>query len=371
MRNIGRLSFLALALLVILTACRLPPAEELLRSGRQHIEASECEGVDRYTEAISDLQSALVADPNETEAYYWLYLAYDRSGDAEQAATVLSDLEDAVEAEVAGQKSRFWLFQSVGLADDVAARSELLEAMETAVQASPGDADVHFWLGRAYYESGEFEAALESFQSAVTMDSEHKLAHFWLGQLYTERGQFQEALQEFSTVIELDPDSAAAYHNYSVVAYQLGNLDEAESYLQDALENDPDDPRSHYQLGAIHLAQALPEDPLSLPDSEALERAQSEFETALELCPSMLEPLIGLGNLYLIEGNPSTALEYLNQVVEQAPDSPEAWFALGQTYASVGQMAEACDAFAEFINLSPPAEWVDQAEQIRVQLGCE
>ena len=365
-----RLSLIGLILLLILVACRSQGGDELLRSGRQHVEASECVGVDRYAEAIADLEKALEADPGLVEAYYWLYEARSRGGDAEGAEKALADLEAAVAAGQSGPEGRFWLLKLYVERGDEEARDQALSVLEAQVQSTPGDADGHFWLGRAYYELGQVEQALQSFQSAVTMDPEHVLAHFWLGQVYTEQGRPELALQEFDTVLRLDPNNVAALHNRGVVAYQMGDLDRALEDLEAALAEDPDDPGSHYQLGAVYLARAVPETPVDLPDADLLEKAQAEFEQALELCPGMPEPLIGLGNLHLVEGDPAAAIEPLKQALEQVEDSPQAWFALGQAYAALGQGEKACDAFDRFLALSPPPEWAEQAEQIREQLGC-
>jgi Tfp pilus assembly protein PilF len=204
------------------------------------------------------------------------------------------------------------------------------------------------------------------------MNPEHAAAHFWAGQTYTEQGQFPLALQEFDVALRFDPDNVAAYHNRGTVAYRLGNLDQARSDLQTALERDPDDPRSHYQLGAIYLALALPEsqDLLATPDPALLEQSRVAFAAALERCPGMIESLIGMGNLYIIQGDATAALEPLNQAVEQVPDQPETWFALAQAHAMLGQTETACSDLDQFLSLSVPTEWQEQAGQMRTQLGC-
>lgn len=364
-RRIG----LAVFLVMMLVACQ-PQQADPLRSGRQHVEASDCAGVNRYEEAIADLQTALAEDPDLIEAHYWLYLAYSRSGETNLAADTLSNLESAVAAGQGGVEARFWLFQVYAEAGDETGQAAMLAALEDESRTNPGDADIHFWLGRAYYEMGDSEQATSSFESAVAMDSEHKMAHFWLGQLYTEQGQFDQARQEFNSVLDLDPQNAAALHNRGIVAYQLSDLEAARVDFEAAVEQEPTDPRSHYQLGAVYLSMAIPDTPLALPDAAALESAGAEFETALELCPGMSEPLIGLGNFYLLQGDVPAALEALNEAVDQNPDSPEAWFALLQVYAATQQVEQGCQAYERFVSLLPPPEWLDVAEQMRVALGC-
>jgi protein O-GlcNAc transferase len=361
---------LAMALVLMLAACAPSAEVDPLDSGRQHVEASACAGVNRYQEAIADLQTALVEDPSRVEAHYWLYLAYARSGQAALAASTLSNLAAAVAAGQGGAEARFWLFQIYGQAGDEAGQAEMLTALQEETRANPARADAHFWLGRAYYEAGDSEQAQASFESAVAMDAGHVMAHFWLGQLYTEQGQLDAAREEFDTVLRLDPQNAAALHNRGVILYQLGEMEAARRDFEAAIEQEPDDPRSHYQLGVVHLAAAVPDSPLALPDEEKLNQASAEFEEALELCPGMFEPLIGLGNVYLVRGDAAAALEVLNQAADQNPNSPEVWFALLQLYATTQQVEPACQAYARFVSLSPPQEWMEAADQIRVTLGC-
>lgn len=365
-----RIIWLGLVVVLLLAACDRQSAAERIESGRRHVEASQCAGVDRYSEAISDLQSALAQEPERLEAGYWLYRAYSGQGNAAGAANILADMQSAVEAGRGGAEGRFWLLKVQDEEGNEAARDALLATMQTAVQAAPGDANGHFWLGRAYYELGRTDEAIQSFRNTLTMNPSHALAHFWLGQVYAETYQLAAALQEFDAALTLEPDNAAAHHNRGVVAYQLGDLEQARADFQAAVENDPQDPRSHYQLGATFLALGLPTQPGALPDSASLEQAQTEFERALELCPGMAEPLIGLGNLYLIQGDTTAALESLNQAAEQVPDSPQVWFALAQVHMAVGQVDEACQAIRSFLALDPPAEWVQQANLMSSQLGC-
>jgi Tfp pilus assembly protein PilF len=364
---IRRSQWLVLILALLVSACRPPAMPDPLRSGRQHLE-NGCVGADRDAQAVADLEAALQADPDRLEAYYWLFVAHTRLQDSEAAAHALADLEAAVEEGRGGPEGQFWLLLLYGERGDGEAQSDLLAAMERA--AGSEDAEARLWLGRAYYGMGQPEQAFESLQMAAAMDPEQTLAHFWLGYIYTEQGQLDLADEEFTAVLELDPDNAAAYHNRGRVAYQIGEPDQAAADLEAALERDPDDPRSHYQLGATYLIQALPMSPFATPDADLLGKARSEFETALDLCPGMPEPLIGLGNLHLVEGRPTAALESLQQAVEQVPDSPEAWFALGQVYSSLGQVEAACDALDRFLSLSPPPEWRSQAEDMRAQLAC-
>lgn len=362
---------LRILLVLFLAACSAPRgAGDPLRTARQHIEASRCEGVDRYAQAIADLQSALKAEPDRLEVYYWLYVAFSAQGNTAEAERALAALEEAVAAGRGGSEGTFWLFQAYTHKGDAAGADRILGMMESAARSLPSDTGAQFWLGRAYAEQGRMDEALQFFQKTIALNPRHSQAHFWIGQVYVGEGRWEEARAELDAALKEDPRSAVALHNRAVVAYQLGDLQAAASDLQAALQEDPEDPRSHYQLGAVYLAQALPQNPFSPPDSGLLEKARAEFDAALKACPGMPEALIGMGNLLLVQGDPQAALAPLQQAVERHPDSVEAWFALAQAYAILNQTTEACDALERFLALSPPAEWAEQAGKIKGQLGC-
>lgn len=363
---------LLLILLVLsMAACGAPRGVvDPLRTARQHIEASRCEGVNRYAQAVAELEAALSADPSLVEAYYWLFFARRALGDEAAAGQAQTALEEAVAAGRGGPAGRYWLLRLYQEAGDAEAAALTFTVMESVAQATPSDVEARYWLGRAYYETGQIEPALQAFQRVLELQPNHGLAHFWLGQIYIEQGRLEEARKELDAALPHLAEKAPAYHNRGAVAYQMGDLEGATADLEAAIKEDPEDHRSHYQLGAVYLVRAIPTNPLALPDNALLEKAQGEFARALQLCPGMPEALIGMGNLHLLQGNAQKALEVLNQVLERHPDSAQAWYALAQAYAALGNISEACNALARFLSLSPPAEWAEQARQVKEQLGC-
>lgn len=363
---------LLLVLMVLsLAACGAPRgAADPLRTARRHIEASRCEGVNRYAQAVAELEAAVAADPGLVEAYYWLFVARRALGDEAAADQAKAALEEAVAAGRGGPAGRYWLLRLYQELGDPEAVSRILSVMESVAQATPSDAEARYWLGRAYYETGQADPAIRALQQTLELRSDHGLAHFWLGQIYAEQGRLEEARRELDAALPRLSEKAAAYHNRGVVLYQLGDLEGATSDLEAAIREDPDDPRSHYQLGAVYLARAIPANPFALPDSAPLEKAQAEFDRALQLCPGMPEALIGMGNLHLLQGDAQKALEVLNPVLERHPDSAQAWYAAAQAHATLGNTSEACHALDQFLSLSPPAEWAEQAQKAKGQLGC-
>jgi tetratricopeptide (TPR) repeat protein len=112
-------------------------------------------------------------------------------------------------------------------------------------------------------------------------------------------------------------------------------------------------------------------EPTSLADPELLDQATEEFDAALELRENMPEALIGLGNVYLQQGDYDAAIEVLEQAIASVPDSREAHYALAGALAQSGNADRACETYSQFLSLDPPANWRAQAEQTMASLGCE
>lgn len=226
--------------------------------------------------------------------------------------------------------------------------------------------------GRAYLESGEYEEAIGVLEAAAEEVSGDSDIYFLLGQAYNQSGELSKAVDAFQKVLELDPESAPAHHNLGVTYYQLQDLSSAVEEFETALEIDPDDPDTHYQLGATYLTLALSgTDLMASPDPELFEQATAEFESALGLRENMPEALIGLGNVYLQQGDYDTAIEMLQQAIESLPDSREAYYALAGALAQSGNTEKACETYSRFLSLDPPDTWKTQAQQAMASLGCE
>jgi tetratricopeptide (TPR) repeat protein len=247
----------------------------------------------------------------------------------------------------------------------------LLVVVLVACQGETTGVDDLLESGRAHLDAGEYSEAIADLEAAVEADPGSSVAHFLLGQAYNRTDDLLKAKDEFRTVLALDPDNAAAHHNLGVTYFQLQDPDAAVAEFKAALGLDPDDPDTHYQLGAVYLVLALSgTDPVVSPDPQLLEQAIAEFEAALELEENMPEALIGMGNVHIQQADYTAAIEVLQRATAQAPDSPQAYYALGEAYAQNGDTASACEAYSHFLTLDPPPTWRTQGEQAMTALGC-
>jgi len=221
----------------------------------------------------------------------------------------------------------------------------------------------------AQMEAGEYESARQALEQIVAEDETNAEAHFMLGLTYFNLEAYAKARESFERALELDPDRAAAiHHNLGALAYQMGDMETALSEFQAALEADPDDADTHYQLGATYLVLAFPSGAVA-PDSEMVNKAESQFRRALELADEKPEAKIGLANVHLVTGETDQAISLLEEVIADHPDMREALFALGRAYLTKGETDKAEATLERFLETDPPAVWAEQAQTMLNQIS--
>ncbi len=205
-------------------------------------------------------------------------------------------------------------------------------------------------------------------EALVVREPDNAQAFFDLGLVCLQEQDVACARAALERALALDPQrSAAVHHNLGVLAFQSGDLETALREFQAALEVDPDDLNTRYQLGAVYLVLAVPQDSL-FADGEKLRLAIGYFEQVLAADPNKVEALIGLGNARLIEGRYEDGVALLERAVELNP-MPEALFTLGRAYAFLGRAEEARQMLERFLETDPPATWAAQARDLLRQLG--
>lgn len=131
--------------------------------------------------------------------------------------------------------------------------SGALADYNTAVEKDPQNDIAWYDRGLAYrYLIGIIENAenlsIASYQKAITLNPSDYNAYLELGGVYYQSKQYDKAIENFQKVVELKPNSANGYFNLGVAYKQVGAKDSARKALEKALELLPKNDPTRYKV---------------------------------------------------------------------------------------------------------------------------
>lgn len=183
--------------------------------------------------------------------------------------------------------------------------------MDTAYK-SPLKARPRNYLGAAYGEKGLIDAAIKEFVTALSLPSSlHYYHHFNLGIAYKKKYPLGHAVDEFLSAIKLKPDYWEAYYHLGLTYVEIGRLEDAEENIKKALE------------------------------LQQLKSGKSDLHDEL-------------GNVYLMQGKYSDAINEYEKAVNLDKNNVEAIYDIAMAYEKVGNKEKAVESYKKFIEISPP-----------------
>jgi tetratricopeptide (TPR) repeat protein len=255
-----------------------------------------------------------------------------------------------------------------------------------AAQQPPPDATAFRWLLWAEEQAlaGDPEAAVSGFLETIERAPALADAHFGLGSAYLLLGRNAEAALSFALFERLEPDSFEAAFNRGLALLRLGQLAEGGEALEAALGRvGPATPRAallqswsllgalslelgRYDAAALAYREVLQLDPTSIAALLGLGRsllAQAEVTAAVQVLQQAValgasaEALRYLAEAYLLAEAPEWALRTLERLVADHPSDALGWMALGLLRNSLGDLGKAGEAFEEVVALEPEGRW--------------
>ena len=199
--------------------------QDFVELGLKHANAG------RWDEAIQAFSVAIAAAPEDAaEAYYYRALVYTR---LERYGDALEDLNKALEQQPHFPQA-YAARGSVYLA--LGRPASAVEDFKKAIRLGlTDDPTLYINLGQAYFKLDLYDLAEQNFQKALDLDPENPAALFNLGSLYLKKGDDEQALDYFNRTLQKDPNFAAAYFNRAMALAHLGRTQEAIADLEQFL----------------------------------------------------------------------------------------------------------------------------------------
>ena len=252
--------------------------------------AAICLRDNRLQEAIEELNSVYMRQPNNTMALYALGHCYERLGKEAQAVEFYQDC----------LKFKNYL---------------QLPALR---------------LAAIYFKNGRIEKAIQQYELIKSEYPDDITSIVTLGQLYVAAGRYSDAAEAFDTAILIHPDNFHTSDEPRIdTLIQDGQLHEALEQLEDMVQTEP------------HRADLLMRRADLLAMLGATTDAVAQYEEALRLCPEFLEATIKLGTLYLQLNQDEAAARQFNRAIEINDSIVEAYIGLATARKLAGHDSDA------------------------------
>lgn len=206
--------------------------------------------VGRYEQALESVQSVLMVDSADAEAWRLLILILNALGRNDEAAAAVEKLK------------------ALGLPE---ADEHLLEAAKAqaggdwtaaighyraALAADPTRPEVHAGLALALLESGQPDEARAAALSAVEIEPENGGAHYVVGRVLRLGGDKEQALAALDKAVALDPDNFMALYEQGMLLAEAGRTAEALANFEKFLAARPGDPAATQAVTTLRAAMA-------------------------------------------------------------------------------------------------------------------
>lgn len=189
---------------------------------------------------------------------------------------------------------------------------EAERAYRWVLAAAPEHVDALHFLGVLLHQAGFEKEGIASIERALALCPGYVDAHSNLGNVLRGAGRLSDAARAYRRAIELKPDFVEALNNLGVVLKDLRRFDEAIEVLRRAMVIAPQRGDIHLNLGNVFAGM-----------DRAVE-ASAEYHRAIELDPSLLHAYDALNRALRRMGREAEALEVLQLLTRQLPESPVA-----------------------------------------------
>jgi tetratricopeptide (TPR) repeat protein/predicted Ser/Thr protein kinase len=258
----------------------------------------------KYEEAVEEFQKALQVNPEDSDVYRELALAYEKLGRLEDSEAAY---KKAIEL-----KPDYWSgYSHLGAFYYYQARySEAEKMWQKVIELTPDNIRVYFNLGALYIKMGQTDRAIAMLTRSLEIKP-NWLAASNLGTWYFFQGKYNLAMRMFEKAIEL------GVNNYTV----WGNLADTYRYT------------SGYQEKSEEAYQ------------KAIQLAQKE----LGINPKDGLVLSRLARYYAASGNIKKALVEISEARKFAPDNVEVLQVSIRVYELANQREQALQLLEEYI----------------------
>ncbi len=194
--------------------------------------------------------------------------------------------------------------------------NKALECASLIMKKDPKFAKGWYLAGKSAFEAGNHDYAVKSLQYASSLDPEMADVHNDLGIMYEKMDMIPDATEEYFREIDKHPENPDPYYNLATVYEESGSIDDAVEIIKQGLIKCENTSELHARLGFLYI---------SLKD---ITSALPEFNTAISLDKSNPEAYYGLGIAYMKNGQKDEAIKIYYKLKQLDEKEAEKLFAV-------------------------------------------
>lgn len=187
-----------------------------------------------------------------------------------------------------------------------------LKVLTSNILKDTSIAEPYYYRASAYFEKGQYEAAIRDLNKCISLDSSRFEYYHLLSDCYLDYYKSGEALDIMEETVLKFPSSIPSLLKLSELQLILKQYDQSFFTIQKVLNIDHQNAEAFFMMGMIYRAQG---------DSE---RAINSFQSAVEIDPEIVDAWIILGDLFS-EKDFKIAERYYDNAIRLDPENIQAY----------------------------------------------
>ncbi|MEM7540198.1 MAG: tetratricopeptide repeat protein [Pseudomonadota bacterium] len=329
-------------------------------------------GRDGYDAAAEQMGQYIAAEPQVSELHFALGRLYEQAQNFEKARDTYQSFIDITESQVDSLRAKSALALALvrlndlngarELADDVLSenpqepnaltlRGTLLlnegdapgaiADLRNVLRNEPNRVAAVLLLSRAHLANEEIALAKDVLQRGVDANPKDMRLRLELANIFSTSGELDESLAAIEKGLETQPNNEAGLEAKYKIHFFRKEYEQARDvaeHMKTALANNPK---------GFHLAGLVSQ---ALQDIEA---SVGDFESALDIAPTAVQPLSQLVKSYLALQRKDDAIAKLNATIDAYAEHFVAHNLLGEIRAAESKFDEAIELFETASEISP------------------
>ncbi|HUN60339.1 MAG TPA: tetratricopeptide repeat protein, partial [Candidatus Sulfotelmatobacter sp.] len=314
--------------------------KEILKKAPQDTEALVLKGQieihkNQLDQATNTLQQAVKNTPDNALAHYYLGVAYQESGNPEQAQ---GEWHQAVTLRPGFTEAWITLGKSAAARSDWRGLQEISEQLE---KYSPNAVDGLLFHATARFNQGDPGGAEADLNRLLKLAPDQSLAYVKLGQLRLSEKRYGEAESYFRQALARDPKSIEAVKGIIGVDLAQNRTAEGTKFLQEQLEHNANS-------APLYLVQAQ----MQL-EAKEFAAAETTLAKAVGVDQKNVAALVLLAQTESSLGKTDLAIANYQKAITLVPGDPRLYVGLGSVYEKGGNWQSAKDSYQKALTIQP------------------